>query len=134
MKKISIGIVIVIIVIIFLTIFFNTPLSNSYNNWLQNKAISTKNISYCNKMTSMGYVPGPKSTCYVQVALYNNDINICDVINLNDMPSRDSCYVDFVLQKEDASYCYKSSVDIIKNECLRLFDFCSKTSDWCGRK
>ncbi len=134
MKKILVSIIVIITIIILWIIFSNTSLSTSYNNWLQNKAIHTKDTSYCSKMTSMGYTPGPKSNCYAQVALYNEDITICDSIDLNDIPGRDSCYIDFVLQKEDASYCYKSSVDAIRNECLNLFNICSKTSDWCGRK
>lgn len=111
-----------ILTIILLFALRSTPLSKPYNDFLLNKAIETKDTTYCDKMTNMGAVPGPKHNCIISVALSSNDITICDNIELRAIPTRGSCYLGFALQKEDDSYCYNSDVDSVKNYCLEMFE------------
>jgi hypothetical protein len=134
MRKTTLVIIIIIAILIVWLVFVNTPLSKPYNNWLLSRAIETKDTSFCEKMTKMGYVPGPVVHCYTQVALEHDDITVCDNLELNRMPGRRDCYIEFVLQKEDPSYCNESSVESIRDGCVETFDKCKDTPNWCGRK
>jgi hypothetical protein len=95
-----------ILLLIILSIYIYSSL-NAENKTVMEVAIATGSYTACD------YTGKYKNECLLNVALNNNDANICTRIK-----NSDDCFFDYAKIKKEVSYCNFIKSDLVKNLCM----------------